>query len=957
MKKLFFFILLFCGFNLNAQINQDDLTLVRGYMDSLRSFSIFEAEQYSSLIKKSLDILEGSEQYDLLTELYGRKSLITIYSPDFDQAQATADADRSIALAYHELGDSLHPLSRWAYLLKINTATSIEEKARLAKITRQISPSGYIKHEAIRNHMAVARGISNTTLIDSLIHEAEKLATSVPDAVRFKYVALPTEGKMLRAQIVSDHEQAIYYGKLMLEQIQDNDLFNASYPQAIMYYISISYTWLEKADDAIIWAQKGIDEGFSERTALCMHAMGSAQRKKGNLEAACEWLEKSLALLQKREIVDENGLEIIVKDLATTYSQIGNIDDALRVAAIPLNRNPNVNGLTSYAFQLRNAGKRQEALEYLQRAIVMGFGGFESTDVNSIPNDEHQLVNAEALTSLVLKGWFMGELAEQTGQNDLLAGGIASIRFALDYIKGTQINTPGLHSAELVAQNFLFYNGNGELLKILGQQYGVKQDEKSLRDFLLTSEKLKAQNLTHSLVQPSLPEEVINESQALEQKRAAIQQQLDLATNDTDRKKLRNQLLEQVELIKAYTKNISANYAREQDYFYNVSYTDFKEVEQTLAENELMLSYAIYGKNSILFSVATDKAGSQLKQVRLTPEFAAMIIEYQKLIRSPLLRQKTKKDRFIALGKQLYDLLVAPHTNKIQGKQKLLIVPDRSLNTLPFESLVKSGEQDDFSQMDFLIKDYAISYYPSATVYLQLKQKTVINDGSVLAFAPVFDDASGQNIAQLRAGFVQDTVTRAGIDENGFTPLPASRKEVKTIFSLLQSSKHRTILLDKEANKTQVSQALKHPLQFIHLATHGLVNYETPRLSALACYPASEKASTLLFANEIQFLPLQADLVVMSSCDSGLGDSALGEGILSLNRTFLYAGARNVISSLWKVSDRYSSQLMIDFYQYQQAQQDKTVYSDALRQAKLKMLQDPKSSLPRYWAPFVLVGE
>jgi CHAT domain-containing protein len=110
----------------------------------------------------------------------------------------------------------------------------------------------------------------------------------------------------------------------------------------------------------------------------------------------------------------------------------------------------------------------------------------------------------------------------------------------------------------------------------------------------------------------------------------------------------------------------------------------------------------------------------------------------------------------------------------------------------------------------------------------------------------------------------------------------------------------------------------------------------------------------LLYANDIRNEKVKADLVILSSYESELGRKVGGEGLIALNHAFIYAGARNVISSLWKINDRYSSEFMINFHQEVASGQS---YTEALRQAKLQFLADPATAQPQFWAPFVLIGE
>jgi CHAT domain-containing protein len=134
------------------------------------------------------------------------------------------------------------------------------------------------------------------------------------------------------------------------------------------------------------------------------------------------------------------------------------------------------------------------------------------------------------------------------------------------------------------------------------------------------------------------------------------------------------------------------------------------------------------------------------------------------------------------------------------------------------------------------------------------------------------------------------------------------------------------------------------------------MNEKYPQLSGLAFSQPDDTISGedgILYSGEIYTLDLHADLVVLSSCESGIGRLAKGEGMFSLTRGFIYAGANNVVVSLWKVYDKHTSKLMIEFYRGIAAGQD---YSTALHNAKLKMLQNEDTAFPVSWAGFVLVG-
>jgi CHAT domain-containing protein len=144
---------------------------------------------------------------------------------------------------------------------------------------------------------------------------------------------------------------------------------------------------------------------------------------------------------------------------------------------------------------------------------------------------------------------------------------------------------------------------------------------------------------------------------------------------------------------------------------------------------------------------------------------------------------------------------------------------------------------------------------------------------------------------------------------------------------------------------------------YIHIATHGCINEEHPELSTLIFSQLSEAKGSedgILFAGETYDLTLKADLIILSCCESGIGKYVKGEGMMAMTRGFFYSGARNIIFSLWKVYDRHTDDLMLDFYR--RVLEGRT-YSSALRTAKLRMIDNRATAFPLMWGGFVLVGK
>lgn len=196
--------------------------------------------------------------------------------------------------------------------------------------------------------------------------------------------------------------------------------------------------------------------------------------------------------------------------------------------------------------------------------------------------------------------------------------------------------------------------------------------------------------------------------------------------------------------------------------------------------------------------------------------------------------------------------------------------------------------------------------------------------------------------------------------------LPATKDEVYAIRDLFQSrygfferlfGKRTRVYLEEQASEARIKTPEMEQYRFIHLATHGLANEATPELSHLRLAEEDTTAAEdgILYLSEVYNLRLNAELVVLSACQTGLGQVAQGEGVIGLARAFSYAGAEGLVVSLWPVWDESTRVLMVDFYG---KLLDGKAKAEALRQAKRSMIGgDTHYAMPYYWAPFILIGQ
>ncbi|MCU1266619.1 MAG: Tetratricopeptide 1 repeat-containing protein [Acidobacteria bacterium] len=380
--------------------------------------------------------------------------------------------------------------------------------------------------------------------------------------------------------------------------------------------------------------------------------------------------------------------------------------------------------------------------------------------------------------------------------------------------------------------------------------------------------------------------------------------------------------------------------------------------QRMLDDKTILLSYSLADPQSFLFVVTHD--GFQVKRL---PSEAILTESVQKLLAAISDRNHTAPDEYRRLAGLLSRHLL-PGSETLAGKRALVIVADGALHRLPFEVLFRPGfsAKGDFRQLPFLIRQFAISYAPSASVLAQLRNepRETAPKGFIAFGDPVYEqNAQSTSAATLRA--------LGGGGRLNLQPLPYSHIEIDGIAQ--QFAKDDCALFFGEAaseENVKTPERLSH-YRLVHFSTHGYLNEMRPRFSGLVLsLPATERPSAanpqsavrnphsedgVLSAYEIFNLKLKADLVVLSACETGLGKEVKGEGLMSLTRAFMYAGTPSVMVSLWNVNDETAADLMIRFYRHLKTGNSK---SEALRQAQLETIRD--NGFPFYWAPFVLVG-
>jgi CHAT domain-containing protein/tetratricopeptide (TPR) repeat protein len=287
-------------------------------------------------------------------------------------------------------------------------------------------------------------------------------------------------------------------------------------------------------------------------------------------------------------------------------------------------------------------------------------------------------------------------------------------------------------------------------------------------------------------------------------------------------------------------------------------------------------------------------------------------------------------------ARALHDLLIAPAAAQIASRPRLVIVPDGPLWELPFQALMPRAGR-------YLVEDRAVSYVPSLTVLREMHaRRRPVGAGSLLALA---NPTLGE------------TVSRPGLalmGGEGLAALPDAEEQTRAL-AALYPARDRRVYVGAEAREDVFKrEAGRHRL--LHLATHGLLDDANPLYSqlVLAAPRPGEAEDGLLEAREILGLDLDADLAVLSACETGRGQISGGEGLIGLSWSFFVAGCPTTVVSQWKVESRSTSALMVAFHKELRAGRTR---ADALARAMRSQMRRPQWRHPFYWASFAVIGD
>jgi CHAT domain-containing protein len=437
----------------------------------------------------------------------------------------------------------------------------------------------------------------------------------------------------------------------------------------------------------------------------------------------------------------------------------------------------------------------------------------------------------------------------------------------------------------------------------------------------------------------------------LEEERQALLTEKGKSRIDKEVLAINNQIFEQQKKQEQLRRYFEQNYP---DYYrlkYDHKTYSLAQTQALLDPSQTLIEYFVGDSSIFIFVVQSDK--NQIYEIKKdfplvewVTQFRNGLHEYHtSLQKTPDLYQKTLQN-YAFSAKNLYDRLLAPIASEL--KDELIIISDGVLNGLPFEALLSAAPKDlsNFGTYPFLVRNHTVHYAYSATSLGFMMDKTYpkTNKG-LLAFAPFYAENSPSTTSDMAGERVF----------NGqLSPLPYSGAEVNKVKSYFPN--RAVVQTGTVATKTRFKE-LAAGYQVLHLATHAKANQKAGTFSFMAFAPTSAPGDNgLLSVAELYHSFLHTDLVVLSACETGIGEIQQGEGIIGLSRAFIYTGAKSIVASLWSVNDQSTMEIMDTFYNEMSKGTSK---NQALSQSKRAYLKSHPgaASHPYFWASFVAIGD
>lgn len=607
--------------------------------------------------------------------------------------------------------------------------------------------------------------------------------------------------------------------------------------------------------------------------------------------------------------------------------------------------------LTGYSLALSQNGNSQKALEIVQNLLFAGIPARGKSLLPENPDPEQLQPDQRTLSALRAKYRILWDIFLKNNDIGYLKLIANTSELIINVLEKLRINISQEESRIILGDryrdSYLF------AIRDLNLCYQRTNDPSFLEKAFMYSEKSKVAGLLASTrelkaVQLHIPSDLASTEQSIQNEIGLISAEIfeeknrqapDVNAIDEMNNKLIKLSRERDSLVKLFEMNYTEYYQLK----YNTEAIAIDRVTKVIGKNSNYLSYVI--SDSLVYIFIVNRKNYRLVTVPVNEEFFNNVRQFRSLLTKPSLNNNAGNEfrQFTAIGFKLYKTLLMP-AEKYLVSDRLVISPDNILSYIPFEILPADeyiSEGIHYNKLRYVMKSYSVSYLYSATFMAVSEKGGSGLSNNLVAFAPVYE----KNIT------IENAFQNGRRNDMLLKDIPYAREEAGIITALTKG----TLYAGPDAKESVFkSEAPKYDI--IHLAMHTVINDQSPMHSRMLFYSGDDQEEdNVLNTYEVYGIHLKAKMVVLSSCNTGIGALHSGEGIISLARGFMYSGSRSVVLSMWEVEDKSATDIVEKYYSFLRRGRTK---SEALRLARQNYIKraDMLHSHPYFWATLVVYG-
>ncbi len=957
------------------QIQSIEKSLVYDVLKAL-GINLYELGNYAGAKRqylKALSILKSFENrnYDQEASMYNR--LCNTYRHLFDYSKALEYIQKAVKIAEEHLDESDPDFSGYYHSLgyvyykqnRVNLAIEYYEKSLQLRI----------KHFG-ENHRYVADSYLN-------ISSSYSKKSNFLRALAYLEMALPIYIKHygrdhtrvascynnigICLRDLGDISQATLYHKAALDL--KSAIHGAEHPRLAKYYYNLGVDQEEAGNyvDAKDNFKKSLAieiENFGEANSKVAGSYGSIGMAEFNLKnyaEALRLLQKGLAIQVASVGESDHYTPSYYSNMSRVNHAMGNKKNALELLTKSIALNKKIHGefhhniAKDYAYMaeiLLEARQTAEAKSANRKAIIAlnpTISSFEALTPKIIEDMPQKLalldiIEVEAgIAKILSEGTNMEAMNKALSYYQLAIGIMDNLRDNF-YLKNAMQHTP---------QDFMPIYENA--IQVALQLEKLTKDNRYINEALTIAEKNKAVMLASNLQDnyaksfAGVPDNLIQQERDISSDILYVKNRLweiEKKQETNSQSSLLSELQQQLIVLKSQKDSIINLAESTYPAYYELKFRrknhSVAEIqEKLLTEKKVLVEYFVGADNIFLFGLGKNEMITKIikKPKTLNNDIQAL--------RDFLTHKKNDVNQFCSLSHSLYQLLLKP-VESLGAFEEITIVTDGFLGYLPFDILIRSTspDEDNFRNLDYALNSYQISYGFSANYLVENKMKNGKYSEDYLAVAPSFGSDKAKNNPP---GIL---LASNNAIRNSLSTLDYAKNEIKSLAKYIKGNYYEGKLATESIFKADASN-----YGILHLATHAIVDDTNPMNSRLLF---SQENDSLEDGNlhtwELYNMKLNAQMAVLSACNTGYGQIQRGEGVMSIARAFAYAGCPSVVMSLWPAQDKTTADIMDTFYAglSQGFTKDK-----ALQLAKINFLKngDELFSHPFYWASFVAQGD